>query len=105
YQYGYFVLNEGTFGNADASVTFIGDNGVVHPDIFQTVTGNPLGDLAQSMAFEGDNAYIVVNGSNKIEVVNRFTFESEATLSSSLENPRYIAFANGKGFVSNWGDP
>lgn len=105
YQYGYFVLNEGTFGNADASVTFIGDNGIVHPEIFQTVNGNPLGDIAQSISFEGDNAYIVVNGSNKIEVVDRFTFEHQATLSTSLVNPRYIEFVGGKGYVSNWGDP
>jgi YVTN family beta-propeller protein len=63
-----------------------------------------LGDVAQSMNFEDDYAYIVVNNSNTVEVVNRYTFESIATISEGLQNPRYIEFYNGKAYVSNWGD-
>src|SRR5690606_30055033 len=39
-----------------------------------------------------------------IEVVNRYTFESVATIDSGLANPRYMTISNGKGYVTNWGD-
>lgn len=57
------------------------------------------------MGFNDDLAYVVLNYSNKIEVVNRYTFESVATINAGLDNPRYIAFENGKGYVTNWADP
>ena len=56
------------------------------------------------MGFYGDKAYIVVNLSNTIQVVNRYTLEHLTTISTGLSNPRYIAFANGNAYVTNWGD-
>ena len=106
YTDGVFVLNEGGAGSGNASVSFINTNSVNSNDIFGIV--NPslsgLGDTAQSMSFNGDYAYIVLNISNTIKVVNRTTFAYVATISTGLNNPRYMAFANGKGFVTNWGD-
>lgn len=105
YTDGFFVLNEGNFGASNASVSFVGNDGSVENDIFQSVNGSGLGDVAQSMLLDDDRAYIVVNGSNTIEVVNRYTFESIGTISTGLMNPRYMVIENGKGYVSNWGDP
>ena len=45
-----------------------------------------------------------MNISNTIEIVNRYTMVSVATISTGLSNPRYIVFSNGKGYVTNWGD-
>ena len=102
---GVFILNEGNFGSSNASVSFFGDNGVLQNGIFQSVNGESLGDTAQNIFLDEDKAYIVLNGSGKIEVVNRYSFERLGTVSSGLANPRYFITENGKGYVSNWGDP
>ena len=104
YDNGVFVLNQGGFGHGDAKVSFISDAFVLENNIFET--NNPsqvLGDTGQDMAFNGDLAYIVLNYSNKIEVVNRYTFAHVTSIESGLSNPRYIAFADGKGYITNWG--
>ena len=105
YDNGILISHEGNFGQGNASVSFVSyDFMTVAHNIFSTVNDSPLGDTAQSIAFNGDLAYIVLNVSNTIEVVNRYTFEAVATIDSGLSNPRFIAFANGKGYVTNWGD-
>ena len=110
YENGTLIVNEGNFGAGNASISFISnDLAVIDNNIFATVNEiDAWGDTAQSMAFNGDVAYIVLNGSQKIEVVNRYTFESIATIGgpeqTELLNPRYMAIANGKGYVTNWGD-
>lgn len=105
YKEGLFILNEGNFGSANASVSFLNEeNGEIQNHIFQQVNGNPLGDTAQSLSFYEDYAIIVLNVSNKIEIVDRDTFESVATISSNLSNPRYAIVKSGKLYVSNWGD-
>ncbi|MGV3461045.1 MAG: YncE family protein [Flavobacterium sp.] len=106
YADGVLILNQGGFGHGDASVSFLTNDFELENNIFAGV--NPdilLGDTAQDMGLVGDRAYIVLNNSHKIEVVNRYTFDHIATIEDGLDNPRYIAFANGKGFVTNWGDP
>ncbi|MEM6515369.1 MAG: DUF5074 domain-containing protein [Bacteroidota bacterium] len=105
YDFGLLISHEGNFGQGNASVAWVSnDLQTVEKNIFNTVNGTPLGDTAQSMAFSDDLAYIVLNASNKIEVVNRFTFESVATINSGLSNPRYMVISNGKAYVTNWGD-
>ncbi|TXD84699.1 YncE family protein [Subsaximicrobium wynnwilliamsii] len=105
YANGLLISHEGNFGQGNASVSYVSyDFQTVENNVFSNVNGTPLGDSAQSIAFDGDLAYIVLNVSNKIEVVNRYSFESVATITSGLNNPRYMAIANGKGYVTNWGD-
>jgi YVTN family beta-propeller protein len=106
YDNGALILNEGGFGKGNASVSYLSNDFVtLQNNIFSLV--NPtitLGDTGQDIGFNGDLAFIVLNGSNKIEVVNRYTMKYVATIKTGLDNPRYIAFSNGKGFVTNWGD-
>jgi len=106
YDNGVLILNQGGFGHNDASVSYISsDFATAQNDIFSVV--NPtitLGDTGQDIGFNGENAYIVLNASNKIEIVNRYTLKSVGSINTGLKNPRYIAFANGKGYVTNWGD-
>ncbi|MEN1784494.1 MAG: DUF5074 domain-containing protein [Bacteroidota bacterium] len=105
FENGILVLHEGNFFGGNASVSFVSEDlGTIENGIFTTVNDRALGDTAQSMAFNGDLAYIVVNNSQTVEVVNRYTLETVATVDSGLLNPRYMAFANGKGYVTNWGD-
>lgn len=110
FENGILVVHEGTFFGGNASISFISnDLSVVQNGIFASVNEvSNWGDTAQGMAFDGDLAYIVVNNSQKVEVVNRYTFESVATIggseSSDFMNPRYMAIVDGKGYVTNWGD-
>ena len=105
YSQGVFVLNEGGYGYSNASVSFLDSDGQVYSSIFSGVNKMNLGDVAQSMGFNKDDAYIVMNNSSTVEVVNRYTFEHIATVSDKIVNPRYIAFEGNKGYISNWGDP
>jgi YVTN family beta-propeller protein len=103
YTDGIFVLNEGNAGSNGATISFITNNTVTN-NIYSTVNpGLTLGDTGQSMSFYGDYAYIVLNVSNKIEIVNKVTLEHVASITTGLSNPRYMAFSNGKAFITNWG--
>ena len=105
YDNGVIVLNQGGFGADNASVSFISDTLSLQNNIYAANNpGQVLGDTGQDIGFNGDRAYIVLNASNKIEVVNRYTFAHIATIEGDLVNPRYIAFKNNKAYVTNWGD-
>ena len=105
YANGVFILNEGNFGASNASVSFLSETGELENNIYQTVNGENLGDTAQSIYVEDEKAYIVLNGSGTLEIVDRYSFETIGTVSTGLANPRYFIIENGKGYVSNWGDP
>ncbi|MEL4455141.1 DUF5074 domain-containing protein [Lutimonas vermicola] len=106
YENGYFVSNEGPFQNGSGTISFVGDNGAVSQNVYKTVNGEDLGNIVNSMYISDDKAYIVVNNSNKIVVVNRFTMKKEAViLGENIINPRFFVADSGKGFISNWGDP
>jgi YVTN family beta-propeller protein len=107
YEKGIFVTNEGPFGAGTGNVTYISEDFTdVQQHIFLTVNGKDLGNIVQSMNFQDENAYIVVNNSQKIEVVNRYSFESVDSIKTGINNPRYfLGTDNNKGYVTNWGDP
>ena len=103
YDKGTFVLNEGAFGSGNASVSFINANGdSILNNIFSTENHRPLGDVLQSMYKDGNYAYLVVNGSNKVEVVNLSDFKEVNTI-VDLDGPRYMTVARGKGYITQWG--
>lgn len=106
YDKGVIVLNEGNFGKGNSEISFISNTtSMAVNKLFATENaGSLLGDTAQDFAANGSTAYIVLNVSNSIKVVDRYSLKSIATISTDLKNPRYIVFANGKGYVSNWGD-
>jgi len=102
FEKGIFVVNEGNFLDADGTISHISADGTVTQDLFGSVNnGLALGDVVQSMTVDGDLAYIVVNNSNKIEVVNANTFVAAYTL-IDLSLPRYFTTLNGKGYVTEW---
>lgn len=102
---GYFVVNEGGFGNSNTSISFYDrDKDVMTNDVFAAKNGRALGDQAQSVTvFEG-NAYIVVQHSAKVEVINADDFSSVKTISDGIESPRYfLGISSTKGYLSDWG--
>lgn len=96
------VLNEGnyTFGNASLNL-FDPATEEVTENIFTANTGRPLGDVAQSVTVVNDMAYIVVNNSGKIEVLDLTTMTEVATI-VGLTSPRYmLPLGDGRAYVSD----
>ena len=100
--HGVFIVNEGNFQWSNASVTFNDfTNGNCIENIFEEVNNRPLGDVAQSICISNGLAYIVVNNSNKIEVVNLSNFASTCVI-SGLVSPRYfLPVSAAKAYVSD----
>lgn len=103
--HGVAIANEGTFQASNASLSiYYPDGDSVVNDVFSEVNDRPLGDVLQSIGFSEENAYFVMNASNKIEVVNKKTCVEVATI-TDLISPRYFAsISNNKAYVTLWGD-
>lgn len=87
---GVFIINEGNFQSGNASLGYYDkSSGKMYHDLFYYVNGEALGDIFQSMTIFGDQAYLVVNNSGKIEVVDLFTLERQAVI-DALVSPRYL---------------
>lgn len=102
---GFFVVNEGAPPSPNTSISFYDrKKEQIVNDIFSAKNGRPLGVQAQSVAvFEG-KAYVVVQGSGKIEVINPDDFSSIATIDKDLPSPRYfVGISPTKAYVSDWG--
>lgn len=103
YENGIIVSNEGGFSKPTSDVTFISNNlGTVYTNIYSSNNGGEaFGKVLQSIGFSGDKAYLVANVPNKIDIVNRYTFKKQVTVTDKLDSPRYIAFSGNKYFVTN----
>ena len=97
------IINEGTFGWSNASITLYNNsNNNVNQNVFKNANNvTSLGDVAQSFLQINDKGYIVVNNSNKIEVVNISDFTSLATI-TGFNSPRYMLKINdSKAYVTD----
>ncbi len=91
---GVFVVNEGQFLSANASVSFIDpERDSVQNHVFFRANGVPLGDVAHSMLISGEDAFIVVNNSGKIYRVGKRDMRFRGKI-TGLTSPRYIAMSN-----------
>lgn len=105
YDNGVFILNEGNFGVDNSTISFLSnDLSFFDADAYGTVNNEGVGNTGQSIGFYQDLAFVVLNGSNAIQIIDRYTLEKVAIINTGLSNPRYIAFANDKAYVTNWGD-
>lgn len=102
FESGIFVINEGNFNWGNASVTYLDTktNAVVQ-DIFHLANQRSLGDVAESMKISGKHGYLVINNSNKIEVVTTKDFKSVTSI-SGLSSPRFLELIDStKAYVTN----
>jgi hypothetical protein len=101
YNKGVLILNEG--GSGQGSVSFVSnDLANFTQNVYGAVNGSDLfGKYVQSIFFNGDYAYIIAGGSNKINVVNRKTFQLIAKIETGLVAPRYGVVKDGKAYVTN----
>ncbi|MEQ9090190.1 MAG: hypothetical protein RIE52_03825 [Balneola sp.] len=101
---GVFVLNEGNFGQANASITAYDPiTGEVSQNQYENENGSPIGDILYSATEIGDRLYLVVNNSHKIEVVDKESLTKIATIRIASEaSPReLIQVTASKAYVTN----
>jgi YVTN family beta-propeller protein len=102
YQTGVLVVNEGSFSHSNGAISYYNTTTrQTENDIFKKVNNRPLGDVVQSMIDHQNRSYIVVNNSNKVEVVEAATFRSVGVI-EGLVMPRYMVAVGNKGFVTEW---
>ena len=104
YENGTYIVNEGAFGGNNASLSFYnyGTDEVTN-NVFTTENKRPLGDVAQSLTVHEGKAYIVVNNSNKVEVVDQYTCEQLGVI-EEIVSPRFMTASGNKGYITSWGD-
>ena len=96
-----FVLCEGNFGSSNAALwSFSPDDATTATQI---LGGTSLGDVGQSLTVYGNQLYVIVNNSHKIEI---FTVDDEisheGTISFNSASPRYLVIDGTTGYVSCW---
>jgi hypothetical protein len=103
---GVFVLNEGTYMYANASLSFYDPMADTSSNnLFYLVNGSPIGDVGQSLAMINKDLYIVVNNSNYIYKVNAETMVCDTMhpyLLTDFYSPRYmLPLSAEKAYVSD----
>ncbi|CUT04951.1 YncE family protein [Candidatus Kryptobacter tengchongensis] len=101
---GVYVLNEGNFGRNNSTLSYyVPDSNRVYEDVFSQVNGRELGDTGNDivMSIDGGKVYIVVNNSDKIEVIASKTHKSLATILLPQASPYKITLYANKGYVTN----
>lgn len=102
----YYVLCEGNFGQANASLWSIDESlQTLEGPLIWNASSNALGDVAQSLTLFDHTLYIVMNGSHKIRVVDLQSRENHiADIDLHDASPRFMAVhrESGLGYVSSW---
>jgi len=77
-------------------------NDTVFQKAYQTVNEEPLGDIFQSMSYDADHFYLIINNSGKIIVVDRQTLKKKGEI-TGFPSPREMVYSgsNNLWYVSN----
>jgi DNA-binding beta-propeller fold protein YncE len=99
---GLLLIHEGAYGNNSAEIGFWD---IVlqksYSNLYQTANAKKLGDVLQSVVKIKSDYYAVLNGSNKIVVLDKHTFVEKAII-TSIPSPRYILqVSEDKAYVSS----
>lgn len=98
---GMVVGCEGTFNLNNASLHWIGDDGTSRTTAYASANGVGPGDVLQSYREFDGKGFLVMNNSQKVEVVSSTNFGYLATI-SGIDYPRDIlAVSSQKAYVTN----
>ena len=97
-----FVINEGGFGNNNSSASrYSIEDKTVQNDIYYSANTSNLGDTGNDLVIAGDNGFIAITGSNKIEVVSMDDFKSIGSINfEDYGGPRKIAISGSNGYAT-----
>ena len=104
---GLYLLNEGNMGTNKSTLDYFDcTTGDYHRNIFSAA--NPsvpkeLGDVGNDIGIYGSKLYAVINCSNKIEVMDKFTVKRIGQI--DIPNCRYIRFHEGYAYVTSYAGP
>lgn len=104
---GFYLLNEGNMGMNRATIDYFDyTTGTYTRDIYSE--RNPeivkeLGDVGNDIKIYGSKAYAVINCSNYIEVIDVATAKHVGSI--NVPNCRYLAFSEGKAYISSYSGP
>ncbi|MDR1880018.1 MAG: YncE family protein [Tannerellaceae bacterium] len=104
---GFYLLNEGNMGNNKSTLDYYDyETGEYHRNIF--AFANPsvpkeLGDVGNDIKIYGSKLYAVINCSNKIEVMDKYTAVRLGQI--DIPNCRYIRFHEGYAYVTSYAGP
>ena len=93
---GVYIVDEGNFGRANSALSYY-DLGSfqVYPDVFSAVNGKTLGDVGTGMVLHHGTGYIVVNNSNRVELIDLETNRELGSIDTGPgSSPRRLAFVN-----------
>lgn len=99
---GVFIVNEGNFLAGNASISFY-DPALdsVFNQVFYRVNQAPLGDVANSMTISGDRAFVPVNNSGRIYVMDPVTMKYKGKI-TGLTSPRnLVVVSENKAYVTD----
>jgi DNA-binding beta-propeller fold protein YncE len=104
---GFYLLNEGNMGSNKSTLDYMDlTTGEYHRNIY--AAANPtvpkeLGDVGNDLAIYGSKLYAVINCSNKVEVMDKFTARRLGQI--DIPNCRYIKFHEGYAYVTSYAGP
>jgi YVTN family beta-propeller protein len=100
---GVYVVNQGNFGKSNSSLSFfVPDSNKVYSDVFFAANNRALGDVGNDMVTYEDKGYIVVNNSNKIEIISLDNNKSLGTIVVNGNSPYELAIvSDSKGYITN----
>jgi len=97
----YLILNEGNFNWGLGSLTlFRESDSTLVSDVFQCQNSEPAGNVLQSIYQKGEELFLVVNNSRKIEVLDADNLKRKRVI-TNLNSPRYVIESQQKLFVSD----
>tara|TARA_Y100000589_G_scaffold154511_1_gene147102 strand:- start:8097 stop:9194 length:1098 start_codon:yes stop_codon:yes gene_type:complete len=97
---GALVINEGSFQGSGKVFHYNLVTNAISKNLYLNANCDvPAGMFLQSAAIRQNRVYIVANGSGEIQVVDRNTFEYKKSI--QLSYPRYMAFEQSRGFITN----
>jgi YVTN family beta-propeller protein len=101
---GVYILNEGGLNIDNVSLSFFSlEDKTMKNNVF--VSANPtmkLGNGGNDLGIYGSKLYVVVNGSNKVEIADASSSKSLKTI--DITEPSHVAFHGKHAFVSSYTD-
>jgi DNA-binding beta-propeller fold protein YncE len=104
---GFYLLNEGNMGSNKSTLDYYDyETGEYHRNIFgfaNPTVPKELGDVGNDIKIYGNKLYAVINCSNKIEVMDKYTAKRLGQI--DIPNCRYIRFHDGYAYVTSYAGP